>query len=291
MAFFFYIFKAFAWGVSKLPFPLLYLLSDMMSFFLRIVVRYRKKVVFENLSRSFPDKSRKEIHRIARKFYRNLSDIIVEVIKQRSITRNQLMERFTFLNYELFEQTFARGKSIILATGHSGNWEWMGAAVDLRTPQKGYAIVKPLSDRRFHDYMEMLRHRITKGGTIPFKETYRTLVKNKKEELTFNVFAADQTPIRDEINYWAVFLNQDTPFFLGIDRIARSLDFAVIFVDTWRTGRGRYCCEFSMITGEPKLAAEFEIMNNYIRKLEEAIIKRPDNWLWSHRRWKYKREA
>ena len=287
----YYLFRIKAWFVSLMPFSVLYIISDLLSFFLRKLARYRKEVIMSNLGRAFPDKSHEELKMVAKRYYRNLSDVMLEVIKLEQVSAPDLLKRFEFENFKLFEETLDKGQSIIIAIGHCGNWEWMGTALGLMTGHKGYAVVKPLSDKRFNRYMEMLRHRLNADSTIPFKDTFRVMLRNSKQLPTFNVFAADQTPTREEINYWSSFLGQDTPFFLGIERIAKALGFAVIFIEIQRNGRGRYKGVMKLITDDPKNTEEFYISNAYIEFLEKAIRNNPDNWLWSHKRWKHKREA
>jgi KDO2-lipid IV(A) lauroyltransferase len=243
-----------------------------------------------NLRNSFPEKSEKELLKIARQYYRNIADVFMEVIKLQNISSDKLLQRFTFENIEVFRNLFKENRSIIVTIGHCGNWEWMGTALGLITEQKGYAVVKPLSNMQFNNYMTMLRTKLNKDSVIPFKETYRTLVRNKNR-LTFNVFASDQTPTKDEINFWTIFMNQETPFFLGIEKIASTLEMGVIFVDIQRKGRGIYNCKMHLITENAKDTETYEITKKYVSLLEESIRNAPDNWLWSHRRWKHKREA
>jgi KDO2-lipid IV(A) lauroyltransferase len=248
-------------------------------------------VILGNLERSFPGKSLAELKLILKRYYRNLADITVEIIKWQRIKSEDLLTRFSFTGFEIMQQAFDNGKSVIVAIGHCGNWEWMGTALGQITPVKGYAIIKPLSNKNFHNYLENLRHRLNPDSTIAFRHTYRTLVRNMKDRITFNVFAGDQTPTRSEINYWSTFLHQDTPFFTGIEKIATSLDFTVVYIDIQRIARGRYNGEISLITNEPKKTAENEITEKYIRLLEKSIQNQPDNWLWSHRRWKFNRNG
>jgi len=239
---------------------------------------------------AFPEKSDREINRITNQYYHNLADIIMEIIKWRSISEKELLRRFSFDNYNLMEEAFRRGQGVIFAIGHCGNWEWMGTALGLLSEWKGYAVIKPLSDPRFGRYMEKLRHRLNPDSTIPFKETLRRMITHKKKELTFNVFAADQTPTRDEINYWTEFFHQDTGFFLGVEKIARMLDYQVIFIDIIREKRGYYVGKMSLIAEKPSETDDFEITERYVRFLESALMNNPSNWLWSHRRWKHKRD-
>jgi KDO2-lipid IV(A) lauroyltransferase len=285
----FILFKAFASLISRLPFRLLYLFSDLVRIFLQYVIRYRRKIIIHNLSRSFPEKTPAEIRTIINSYYRNLADIIVEVIKLQRISPEELKERFSFTGFEHLNNAFDNKRSVILAIGHCGNWEWMGAIFGILSPVKGFGVVKPLADINFHKYMESLRHRFNPDGTIPFQHTYRAFIRNKREMVTINAIAADQTPTRSEINYWTSFLNQDTPFFMGVEKLARSLDFSVVYIDIRRTGRGRYTGDIQLITHDPQQTAELEITEKYIRLLEDSIRRNPDNWLWSHRRWKFER--
>lgn len=287
----FILFKAFASLVSRLPFRFLYGFSGMVRFFLQYLIRYRRKVIMNNLNRSFPEKTPAEIKKIINRYYRNLADIIVEVIKLQSIRPKDLKERVNINGFEHLEKAFVNGRSVIYAIGHCGNWEWMCAVLGLISPVKGFGVVKPLSDKNFHKYMESLRNRFNPGGSIPFQHTYRAFIRNKKEMVTLNAIAADQTPTRSEINYWTRFLNQDTPFYIGVEKLARSLDFSVVFIDIRRTGRGRYTGDIHLITHDPQNTVDLEITEKYIRLLEKSIIERPDNWLWSHRRWKFERNV
>ena len=287
----FHIFRGFAWLVSHLPMPVIYFLSDILRLLIRYVIRYRRKVILENLTRSFPEKSRQDILKIKNRFYKNLADITLEIIKLQKLSGEELLTRFEFKGFDIMQRSFASGRSIIVAIGHCGNWEWMGTALGLMTPVKGYAIVKPLSSRNFNNYIEMLRHRLNPDSTIPFKSTYRTMARHKKEFQTFNVIASDQTPLLHDINYWHLFLNQDTPFFLGVEKLAISLDFDVIYIDIKRISRGKYLGDIALITDNPKNTRQYEITDKFISLLEDSIKRNPDNWLWSHRRWKHKKET
>ena len=220
-------------------------------------------------------------------YYQNLADLIVEVLKLETIKKEKLRERFSFENFELIREAYDQGKSVIITIGHCGNWEWMGIVLSFISPNKGFGIIKPLSDKRFHKYMLALRHRLAPDHTIDFQHTYRNMARNKKTMINYYIIAADQTPTRAEFNYWSNFLNQETPFYNGIEKLARSLDFTVVFMDIQRTGRGKYTGKIHLISDDPKNTAENEIMEKYIHLLEGSLNERPDNWLWSHRRWKF----
>lgn len=286
----FYIFYALAWMISLLPFWVLYLLSDFLYFIFYQLTGYRKEVTFTNLRKAFPDKDEEWIKETAKAFYHNLCDIILENMKVLSIRQKNLAKRYRYVNTEILEGMASENKSIILALGHCGNWEWMGNTIGPLYPEiKGYAIVKPLSNPHFDSFINGLRNRFIKDSIIYMKDTLRTMVK-RKNIVSMYAFAADQTPSNLKTCYWGEFLNQDTAFFPGMEKIARTLDIGVIFMDLYREKRGHYVGELSLISNDSKSTMENEITEAYIKKLDDAIRKRPDNWLWSHRRWKNTRE-
>lgn len=281
------IFKGFAWLVSKLPDRALYALSGFFYFLLRYVSRYRSKVIHSNLEKSFPELTVEERKKIATQYYRHMADLVLEVIKTPGFTADEIKSRFTFRNPEVLHELHKSGKSVVMLTGHLGNWEWLGPGLQLNFPEfSGYAVVKPLSNPHFHKYMNDLRMLHKKDSIIPFKQTLRYMI-NHKDNQTFNLFAADQTPHRSEISFLTPFLNQQTPFFTGFEKIAKMLDQAVVFINLHRTKRGHYEVEFTLISDSPGSMGEYEISLTFIRLLEQAIRERPYNWLWSHRRWKY----
>ncbi len=287
----YFLFRIIAWFVSWLPFPLLYLLSDLLYLKLYYIFRYRRKVVYSNLRNAFPEKTDPEIRLIALKFYRHLADVVLEVIKLRSMSGRKLVERLHFTNLSLIQDVADSGQSVIGAMGHIGNWEWMPIGLQrILTGMQGFAVVKPLSDKFFDAYYNKIRCRLLiNSELISFKHIFRELVRHKNE-VTYTALAADQTPHKDEIHYWTRFLNQDTAFFQGVEKMAVKLNLAVFFLDVQQTRRGYYEVTATKITVNPADTSPNEIMESYIQLLENAIRTNPHNWLWSHRRWKYKRE-
>ncbi|MDP2424028.1 MAG: lysophospholipid acyltransferase family protein [Bacteroidales bacterium] len=285
------MFSAVAWLVSKMPDWMLYFVSLKLYFLLSYLLAYRKNVVKENLTKCFPHYDNKQIHLISKSFYKHLCDVIVEVIKTPGLSREQIKSRYHFKNPEVLNALQSKNKSTIIVTGHLGNWEWMGPGMLLNFPGlDGYVVVKPLSDPFFDDYLNNMRMLQKSDVIIPFKQTLRYMIRNK-DKTTFTLFAADQTPHRDELKFSAQFLNRPTPFFTGFEKIAKALDQAVIFMDMYRVRRGYYEAVFYPITENPGQTADYEITNAFVRLLEEAIERRPENWMWSHRRWKYAESA
>jgi len=284
----FYLVKWWVDFQSILPFWLLYLKSDVYYFLTYHVVRYRRKVVRQNLLNSFPEKDAKSIKTIERHFYRNLCDLVVEAPKMMRMGPNGYRKRLTFTNTELIAQLDEKHKNIFFAIPHSGNWEWFGKMIPELSHHKGLAIYKRVQNTVFERLMLYMR---TKGTDLEMVESNSVLrrLAQLRDNPNAVLMMADQTPHGLESDYWTEFLHQDTCWFTGIERIAKKLDYAIVLVSMKRQGRGRYEVAFELVTDNPKEMGNGEVMEQYVRHVERFIEDNPDNWLWSHRRWKHQR--
>ena len=284
----FYIALPLLYFISILPFSLFYLLSDILYLLIYKVVGYRKKVVYENLKNSFPEKSHKELKEIEKKFFHYLCDLVLETLKTLTISKKEALRRCAFNEnaIAIFKQLNDEKKSCILVMGHFGNWEWAGSSFSLLNSQQLYVIYHPLSNKYFDKLMYNMRSRF---GTklYAMKDTMREMIRNR-HEINATAFIADQTP-SPEGAYWTTFLNQDTPVFWGTEKIAQKLNYPVLYATVNRKKRGYYEVNVEYLVKNPKDTNEGEISELHTRKLEKDIIAQPEIWLWSHRRWKYKR--
>ncbi|HDO27972.1 MAG TPA: lipid A biosynthesis acyltransferase [Bacteroidetes bacterium] len=277
--------KIFFASFALLPLVLLYFFSDFLAFVIRHIIQYRKKIIVANLRKCFPEKNEKEIKKISRKFYRNLSDLIVELIKSQRITPEQFDKRVVFKNQEVLDDLYSEKKSVFALLGHCGNWEWAGNKIALFLKHDGGAIYKPLLDKFFDDYMVKQRQKYKETLMIDYRKVFRTLVALKDKLMTVFVLA-DQSPARDEMGYFINFFGHQTAFYGGTEKVARALNYAVLYLDVSRVRRGFYEVEIKTITKNAKETKEGFITSEYVRLLENTIRNQPDNWLWSHKRWK-----
>ncbi len=274
--------------ISLLPFWLLYLLSDVLFFFIYYIFKYRRSVVQSNLANALSGKSSVERAGIEKRFYGFLADTIVESIKSISITKKELKERYQFENLEEITKHLDAGRSVIAVSGHYGNWEWGPLGIPLELDTDILVVYKPLSDMKFDHLINSIRSRF---GTImiPMKQTLRKVAeyKNKPHVL---VLVGDQTPTREESQYFTSFLNQPTAVFLGVEKIASKTNNPIIYFSIKRIKRGYYKSIVKLLIDNPKECAEYEITDAHTKELEDLIIEKPDYWLWSHKRWKFKPE-
>lgn len=277
--------------LSLLPLCVHYVLSDALYFLVYRLLHYRVKVVRKNISESFPEKDASELRHIERGFYHWFCDYIVESVKLLTMSQRQMKRRLVFKGTDVVDRVVAEGQSCAVYLGHYCNWEWITSLPLWVTPaaqcgQIYHAIENPLFDRLF------LRLRQRFGAVcIPMAETLRRIVKYRQEGRPVVIgYIGDQVPFWNNIHHWCQFLNHDTPVLTGTERLARQTGHAVFYMDVRRVRRGYYEAEFQLISREPKQLAEYEVTDEYFRRLEASIRRDPACYLWSHNRWKRTRE-
>jgi KDO2-lipid IV(A) lauroyltransferase len=276
------------WLFTLIPFNILYLISDLFHILLQYIIGYRRKVTYENLTCSFPNKDEKEIKDITKKFYRHLCDFGIESLKTIHLSKKQIDKRYKFENIEIFEDLFNKNKDVALVSGHYGNWEWMVNFPE-KILYKFLVIYRPLKVKSVD---KIIHHIRSKYGAImiPAKETYKEILKYKQNNQHVTLWSlVDQRPPRRN-KYWTKFLNQDTSFYTGFEKIAIKLNMAVVFMSVKKVKRGYYNVQFEQLYENTSDLPDFEITNRVIKTLEDLIVKNPEYWLWSHNRWKHKRE-
>lgn len=275
--------------ISLLPLWVFYRLSDGLYYLVYHVVRYRRRVVYDNLRSSFPEKSEAEIKRIAKDFYSFFCDYIVETLKFFSMGEKNIRKRMKFEGLNQVKEDFANGRSVSVYLGHYCNWEWI-SSLGLHLDEQCGQIYHPLENATLDRLFLYMRGRF-KAQSIKMDDTFLTILKWKKEGRKNIVgYIADQVPGYNNIHYWADFLHHDTPVFTGAERISKIMDTAVYYIDVERPRRGYYVARFIKIADSLNEHPVFFATEQYFRLLEQNIQRAPQYWLWSHKRWKRTRE-
>lgn len=268
-----------------------YVIEDLIYFLLCYCIRYRRKVVWMNLHNSFPEKSEEELARICRRFYRTLAEMFVDTVNMAHMTPRKGRR---VLTVEGLEEHRARvhGRDWIAMTAHFGCWEYCSYWGLYELSQIVVAVYHPLRSR----VAERLYQRLRNGDyatTVPMKESLRFYLRHRDtgfagKNLVMGLIA-DQNPPRRPDSHWFRFLNQDTIFFDGGEKLALRCHLPVYFVRMDRLRRGRYRMSFVPLYDGGEEGGPNEITGRYVRQLESVIRERPELWMWSHRRWKHKR--
>lgn len=270
-----------------------YVVENLIFVLLRYCLRYRMKVVKTNLRNSFPEKDERELAVIRRRFYRTLAEIFVDTINLAGLTPEKGRSLLTVKGLEEQKERVG-GRDWIAMTAHFGCWEYCSFWGLYDPTQIVVAVYHPLRSRIVEAFYQRLRNG-DYATTVAMKESLRFYLRNRAggiggRNLVMGLIA-DQNPPRRPDSRWFRFLNQDTIFFDGGEKLALRCQLPVYFVKMERLRRGRYEMSFELIYDGKEEVAEYEITQRYVRMLEAEIRRRPELWMWSHRRWKHKRNA
>ena len=285
-ALFFYLFLR---PLSLLPFPLLYVLSDFTFVMIYHIFPYRKKVVMKNLQNSLPEKTEAELKIICRDFYKHFCDLIFESLKTFTVSPEILLKRVELQNVELLEDYYKKGRSLILVAGHYGNWEWPAMTLPYHSSHTGTGIYQKLSNPFFDEKLRSTRARF--GMKLMSTKEVATFFKEHTNELCTYGFINDQSPSDPKKGHWMTFLNQDTSTFLGVEKYAVKYNYPVIYGVIKKTKRGHYHLEYRLVCDNPATSKPFEITETCSRINETCILADPQYWLWTHKRWKHKKNS
>jgi KDO2-lipid IV(A) lauroyltransferase len=270
--------------ISFLPLGLLYKLSDLLYFIFTRIFPYRKSVIIGNIQRSFPDKSEDEQQQLVKDFYRHFTDILVEGIKNLSISKKQLKKRMLVRNPELMQELYDEKRNVILVSGHFNNWEWLISSQNLLFNHQAFGIGMPMSNKFWDKKVNQRRERF--GMQVINASNYQIKFRTFKKKPFAVLTLGDQSPAHSTKSYWMNFLNQDTAVLFGTEHMANDYNFTVVFFIVQKVKRGFYELELKLITKDAKSLEWGQITEQHTRILEAEIIRNPSQWLWSHKRWK-----
>ena len=272
---------------------ILHLLSSLFYYPVYHIFRYRRKVVRDNLVKSFPEKEIKEIRSIEKKFYRSLCDYFVEMIKFYGMSEKKIRKHMDFTGMEKAKEMLDKGHSIVLYMGHLFNWEFV-TSITLHIEAEDLVIgdiYHPLENKRFDALVKRMRDQYG-AESITMANTLRRIMQISKEKKKYLIgFIADQVPTWESINHWLDFFHRDTPVFTGTEKIAQRTGASLFYGRMERVKRGKYVMHLELMAENAAELKEFEATNMYYERLTENIRQSPELWLWTHKRWKRTREG
>jgi KDO2-lipid IV(A) lauroyltransferase len=280
----YFLVYGFLYLLSLLPMRVLYLISDFIYGVVYYCIGYRKKVVMNNLGHAFPEKSEAERTAIAKAFYHNFIDSFVEVIKLVSASESWLNKRFT-ADVHVLEEVYASGKACQLHLGHTFNWEWGQLILTPLTKYQILVVYMPISNKVFERLFYRLRTR-TGNVFVPAPKMREAMEPHLSSQYLLGL-VADQCPGKVQNSYWIDFLGRPAPFASGPEKAARNGHLPVVFASIDKPRRGYYHATLELACNDAAGLREGELTRRYVRYLESVIRKKPEMWLWSHRRWKH----
>ena len=273
-------------AISRTPWTVLYAGGAALAFIVHRVLRYRVTVVRANIDSSLPELDRRARRHIERLYYRRLGELAAEVLKCATITPVELERRVAMRDLERVRAELDGGRGVLIVAAHQCNWEWLLLALSLKLGHPLDAAYKPLHGARSERVMRALRARF--GSTlVPAKELLgRILTRRSARALAM---VADQEPVTSDYKWWTEFLGKPTAFYMGPEKIAQATRCAVVFASMERVARGKYVVGFELLANGDEALASGELTERYARRVEAQIRASPQDWTWSHRRWKLRR--
>ncbi len=282
--FIYFLFLGFVGFMRIIPFWLIHVVSNFLWLLMYKIFGYRKKVVMQNLQNSFPEKTPKELKKLASLFYKNLCDITLESLKGFSMSKKQVLKRFRITNPEVVNQYFDQGKDVLFLASHYANWEWGIQAAGMQLKHDVFSIYKPLSNPYIEAFSNKRRSQFAMN-MVAMQNTREVFAAESEKPRGF-IMAGDQNPSNSKKAIWVDFLNQDTACLHGIESYARRANIPLIYFDVQRLRRGFYTLEVIQLHDSPQDTKHGEVTQIYMKTLENIIRKKPQDWLWSHKRWK-----
>lgn len=275
------------WLISILPFPLFYLVSDVVYFIVYYLIGYRKKTVTNNLKLVFPEKSTEEIIKIRKKFYSHMCDMFLEMIKSISISEEELKKRFVYTNLKELRRIEKLDKSIMLMCGHYASFEWLFALQLHDLKHSAFGIYKKIRNPGFDKLINNIRRRF--GAELIQNSKASLRIANNQKEGIRGAYAmiADQSPRTSSYKFWTDFMGKKVPFYTGSERIATEFDMVVLYLHVEKVKRGHYKASLINISDNPAETKNNQITLDYIQHLEKQIREKPEFYLWTHKRWKH----
>jgi Kdo2-lipid IVA lauroyltransferase/acyltransferase len=273
-----------------MPFRLLYFFSDGVCFIVYRIIGYRKQVVRSNLKLALPHRSDSERKAIEKKFYSHLCDMFLEMIKTLSISREEIDKRFIYTNLEVFKNLEKKGKSIAFMIPHYASYEWV-VSINYKMSFEGYAIYKKIANPHFDALVKRIRSNF-KAHLITTKETIPTIEENYKSgKLSVYGFASDQSPRGNKAYHWGSFMGVEVPVHTGAEMLAKRFDMNIIYLKVKRMKRGYYQGTFEVLSDDVTSIPDYQITDEFTRRVEKQILEAPEFYLWTHKRWKHSRSS
>ncbi len=277
--------------LALLPMGMLYAMVAPVRFILRRVIKYRRKMIRKNLANSFPDYDEERIREIEKEYYRHLCDMMAETIKLIKISDKELSKRLIVTNPEIVDSILESGTPVVLLLGHIANWEYVPHLTTYSRCDVPFGeIYRPLHDKAWGEIYNRMRGRWDNVIQVPQKSAVKDILRWNAKGPWIVGFLADQRPYGRNIDHWFEFLNQETAVTVGPEQIGRHTNARFVYADVAETRRGYYTITYKEITAAPDGEEEYPVTRQYLSLLEQTIKRAPALWLWSHNRWKQKKQ-
>ena len=275
--------------LGRVPLPLLYGIADLLFFALFRVFGFQRALATDNIARAFPHMPPAQVAQLVAQSARNAAHVVFETIACSGFSDAELARRVIIDNPQLIEQLVQEHRTVVTVAAHHANWEWLQLACAAQLDAPLAALYKPLGHAGLDAFVQQLRGRF--GSRLMVARTALPQLLEFARKPGIIALVADQGPRPDDEQYWSVLLGRETAFFTGPEKLARLLKAPLVFAHMQRVRRGYYRVRFELLAKPPYRELEGDLMERYIRALEDQIRAAPQDWVWVYKRWKYRKSV
>ena len=284
------------------PLKMHYFWGRCLSWFVSGPMHYRRDVVMINLARSFPEKKYSELRKIADDFYKHFGDLFAETFwfagshDTKRLRNSHICE---MEHADVLNRLYNDCPGVIVLTSHLGNWELTGGILNyVYAPDKvdfgeknTTVVYKELSnsfwDKVFGDNRcAPIAKENKETCYVESRKILRFVIAHRNEKRLY-IFPTDQCPYKYASAHTVDnFMHQPTLTMTGGAALAHKFGFAVVYMAFKKKEDFGYKMSFREICPDASKFTPEDIMNKFYSYLEEDVNAQPENYLWTHKRWK-----
>jgi KDO2-lipid IV(A) lauroyltransferase len=240
-----------------------------------------RRVALANLAMALPALDARERSRIADGVFRSIARLLVTFARFPRMNRTNISRWIRYEGFEHFEQARRRGKGVLFATAHLGNWELSAFAHALMAAPM-HVVVRPLDNPRI-DALVARRRTMSGNRLIEKKNFARGILQALAANEAVGILI-DQNASLDN-GVFVDFFGVPACAGAGFARLAAHTGAAVIpGFALWSEAEQQFVLRFYP---EVPVTGDVQVDTARLHAILEAVIREyPDQWLWIHRRWK-----
>jgi len=244
-----------------------------------------RRVAMTNVAAAFPRKSARERRTLVRRTFGHFGRLLFELLKFSGLSREQMLERIAFEGVETIRAAHAKGRGVLVFTGHFGYWEINAIAHAAAFGPVG-VLARPLDNARLHGLLEGMRG-CTGNYVIYRRGALRRVLKALAagDAVAILIDQHIQAPHAVMVN----FFDRPAATTLALGLLALRTGAPVVPVFSFPLGPGRYRLVYEHAVSPPADDSP-DAIRDFTQRctdvLEMQVRRYPELWLWMHRRWR-----
>jgi KDO2-lipid IV(A) lauroyltransferase len=253
--------------------------------FVHAVDGFHRRIALANIAMALPSKSLEERRATVRSVFGHFGSVLLELIKIGTLTNDEILAHLETEGEERVRQAYAKGRGVLLFTGHFGYWEVGALALALRV-QPVAVMARPLDNPYLHHMLERIRTRL--GNSVIYRQgAIRKVLQALAANRAVCILIDQHLHTPDAV--YIDFFSRPAATTNALAALALRTGAPVIPAFIMPLPQGRYRVVFEHAV-EPPASDSPDAVREFTQRctdvLEMHIRRHPDLWLWMHRRWR-----